>query len=243
MTKIVKSMVVPAETITMTSLELVLYINNTRKEGESELRHDHFLAKVPKVLGELAAPKFRGSYKGKDGTPRPMYRFPKREACLMAMSYSYELQAAVYDRMTALENALRDKQAAALAEEQDRIRSRQIARLECPELTDAIKRTREASGKKVMFFHYSNEFDMINRIALGQTAKQFRAHHQLGKDALMRDHMSVEQTKAIEHLQRVNTALVDAGLSAEQRKGALEVIYKRDHEHLMIAELIQQESM
>jgi hypothetical protein len=29
--------------------------------------------------------------------------FPKREACLMAMSYSYELQAIIYDHMTAQE--------------------------------------------------------------------------------------------------------------------------------------------
>ena len=47
-------------TVTMTSLELVDFINSTRKKGESELRHDHFMAKVPKVLGE-AAPKFRDS--------------------------------------------------------------------------------------------------------------------------------------------------------------------------------------
>ena len=91
-------------TVTMTSLELVDFINSTRKKGESELRHDHFMAKVPKVLGE-AAPKFRDSYTGKDNTSRTCYRFPKREACLMAMSYSYELQAKVFDRMTELEEA------------------------------------------------------------------------------------------------------------------------------------------
>lgn len=34
----------------MTSLELVGYINNVRKEGEAELTHAHFLQKVPKVL-------------------------------------------------------------------------------------------------------------------------------------------------------------------------------------------------
>lgn len=37
---------------------------------------------------------------------RTIYHFPKREACLMAMSYSYDLQAKVYDHMTALENQL-----------------------------------------------------------------------------------------------------------------------------------------
>ena len=37
--------------VTMTSLELVDYINSQRGEGESELRHSDFLAKVPNVLG------------------------------------------------------------------------------------------------------------------------------------------------------------------------------------------------
>lgn len=92
--------------VTMTSLELVDYINSQRGDGESELRHDHFMAKVPKVLGEVA-PKFSGTSFYVNGAgnkvPRPIYTFPKREACLMAMSYSYDLQAKVFDRMTALE--------------------------------------------------------------------------------------------------------------------------------------------
>ncbi|WP_404798912.1 hypothetical protein [Acinetobacter thermotolerans] len=32
--------------------------------------------------------------------------FQNREACLMAMSYSYELQAMVFDRMTEIEDQL-----------------------------------------------------------------------------------------------------------------------------------------
>lgn len=87
---------------TLASLELVELINSQRGAEEAELRHDHFMAKVPKVLGD-AAPNFRGSYTGRDGTARPCYIFPKREACLMAMGYSYDLQAKVFDRMTALE--------------------------------------------------------------------------------------------------------------------------------------------
>lgn len=88
---------------TMSSLELVDFINGQRKEGETELRHDHFMAKVPKVLGEEVAPNFRAYYTASNGKQNPCYHFPKREACLMAMSYSYELQAKVFDKMTALE--------------------------------------------------------------------------------------------------------------------------------------------
>lgn len=91
--------------VTMVSLELVDYINDSRKFDEKpvQLRHADFMAKVPKVLGIETSEKFRSSYLAGNGEQRPCYRFPKREACLMAMSYSYELQAQVFDRMTAME--------------------------------------------------------------------------------------------------------------------------------------------
>ncbi|WP_250850205.1 phage antirepressor KilAC domain-containing protein [Acinetobacter sp. ANC 5378] len=95
--------------VTMVSLELVDYINDSRKFDEKpvQLRHADFMAKVPKVLGLETSEKFRSSYLAGNGEQRPCYRFPKREACLMAMSYSYELQAQVFDRMTAMEEALK----------------------------------------------------------------------------------------------------------------------------------------
>lgn len=91
---------------TMSSLELVDFINSERAaEGNTtKLRHDHFMDKVPKVIGSTA-PNFRGTYTDSSGKSNPCYDFPKREACLMAMSYSYDLQAKVFDRMTALEQS------------------------------------------------------------------------------------------------------------------------------------------
>ena len=89
--------------VTMSSLEMVEYINSTRKEGEAELLHKNFCAKVPVVLGQETSAKFLADLPDVYGRPRKGYRFPKREACLMAMSYSYKLQARVYDKMTALE--------------------------------------------------------------------------------------------------------------------------------------------
>lgn len=91
---------------TMTSLELVEFINSQRAPEESVLRHDNFMAKVPKVLGEKDALKFKAIYQDAYGRDKAMYRFPKREACLMAMSYSYDLQAKVFDHMTELEEQL-----------------------------------------------------------------------------------------------------------------------------------------
>lgn len=92
--------------LTMSSLELVDFINNNREFDEPLLRHDNFMAKVPKVLGEGGVLKFKDTYTNpQNGQLYRFYRFPKREACLMAMSYSYELQAKVFDRMTELEEA------------------------------------------------------------------------------------------------------------------------------------------
>lgn len=91
--------------VTMSSLELVEFINSQRKEGEAELQHKHFLEKVTKVFSEETSAKFSADLPDSYGRPRKGYRFPKREACLMAMSYSYELQAKVFDRMTDLEIA------------------------------------------------------------------------------------------------------------------------------------------
>lgn len=87
---------------------MVSYINSTRKPGDVELRHDHFMPKVPKVLGILV-PKFLGTniyINGRGGKQeQKVYNFPKREAMLMAMSYSYELQAQVFDAWEAAEDS------------------------------------------------------------------------------------------------------------------------------------------
>lgn len=104
-----------SEQPTMSSLEMVDYINAERKaKAEAEglkfpckkyrrLQHNNFMAKTPKVLGENQSAKFLADYTDEKGRTYPCYRFFKREACLMAMSYSYELQAQVFDHMTALE--------------------------------------------------------------------------------------------------------------------------------------------
>ncbi|WP_282372283.1 hypothetical protein [Pseudomonas sp. PS02290] len=94
-----------ARDISMTSLELVNFINTQRTDGEPVLDHADFMKKVPRVLKKDAG-KFSDIYLDTMNRRQKCYRFPKRESCLMAMSYSYELQAAVFDHMTSLEERL-----------------------------------------------------------------------------------------------------------------------------------------
>jgi phage antirepressor YoqD-like protein len=92
---------------TMTSLQMVEYINALRKQDNdfTELLHKDFLRKVPLVLkgGER---NFTLSYLSSQNKELPMYVFPKREAMLMAMSYSYDIQASVYDAWETAEKKL-----------------------------------------------------------------------------------------------------------------------------------------
>lgn len=96
---------------TMSSREMVDYINSIRDKTKplGLLTHENFVVKVKKVL-PVTHNSFESSvnYIGHQGSKRTrtLYNFPKREATLMAMSYSYELQAAVLDAWTAAEEKL-----------------------------------------------------------------------------------------------------------------------------------------
>ena len=96
--------------LTTTSLELVGYINYIRKQdsrtGYKELAHYDFLKKVKEVL-KGGEGDFSGSYLSSQNKPLPMYVFPRREAMLMAMSYSYDIQATVYDAWEKAEKMLK----------------------------------------------------------------------------------------------------------------------------------------
>ena len=124
---------------------------------------------------------------------------------------------------------------------QEAIRARQTARLEAPMMADAIKHQRESAGKAISHYHFSNEFDLINRIALGQTSKQFRTEHGIGKDGAIRDYLTAGQIKCIEHLQRVNTSLMDIGMSYDERKAKLNQVYMLHHSRKLMAEVIKLE--
>lgn len=72
--------------------------------GKDQYDHKNFMAKAAKVLGSAMVNFHHRETYGNNNT-RTVLMLPEREACLMAMSYSYELQAKVYDAWQALKNA------------------------------------------------------------------------------------------------------------------------------------------
>ena len=95
--------------------------------------------------------------------------------------------------------------------------SRNLARLEYPELTDMIK----AMHEEPKFFHFSNEADMINRIVLGVSAKEIRKENGLSKGESIRDHLTPWQAEMIRRLQKADVGFVVAIPDFQERKKAL----------------------
>lgn len=114
-------------------------------------------------------------------------------------------------------------------EEAKRLASRNQARLEAPHLTDAIRHRRQAQGKAIAHYHFSNEFDLINRVALGKSAKEFRAAHNMRADDPIRDSLTKLEIACVESLQRANTTMIDMGLPFDRRKTELHKIYITRH--------------
>ena len=120
--------------------------------------------------------------------------------------------------------------------------SRQRARLESRALTDAVKITRESQGKEIKPFHFSNEYDLINKVALGMTAKQYRSHHSFDKVTPIRDTLTLCEIECIEHLQRLNASLIDIGMDFDQRKAKLNQVYMLRHKRKLLDEIKRLES-
>jgi phage regulator Rha-like protein len=113
---------------------------------------------------------------------------------------------------------------------------RNTARLEYRPMTDAIKHEREAQGKTIAPHHFSNEADLINRIALGMTSAKFRVHHEIGKKESIRDYLTPEQIHCVTELQRANTVFIGMGWDVEQRKATLMGIFNKNHRQPLIEE-------
>ena len=156
---------------TINSLQLVDIINqNRREESEKngtkyvELEHKNFMVKVPEVLGEKQSAKFLADYTDSRNRSQRCYVFPEKEACLMAMSYSYALQRSVYDSwqkaVDTLRRIEREKNLDQVIAEQMYVDNQKDA------TRAASARTKKEGGD------YAGRNDRLNVAYTGRTAKQ-----------------------------------------------------------------------
>lgn len=176
----------------------------------------------------LTSPLAESDYKSR-GKVYQEFNFNKRDSLVLVARLSPEFTAAVVDRWQALE----DKQ----LEEAKLEATRNTAKLEAPFMTKAVKFTRDAAGKKSQHFHFSNEFNLINQVALGMTAKKYRELHGLEPSTHLRDTLTTLEIACIEHLQRANTTMIEIGMDYQKRKCELSKIYTQRHARGLIDEV------
>lgn len=124
------------------------------------------------------------------------------------------------------------------------IAERNAARLECPGMTLALKDHRAALGKDTPAHCYSNEMDMLNRLVLGMSAKQYREAHGIDPAQPLRDALAgmPAHIAAIRDLQRTNQALIECGMEFGERKERLRALMMRKHNPALTAEVLRLES-
>ena len=73
----------------------------------------------------------------------------------------------------------------------------------------------------------SNEADLLNRIVLGMTAKQYREKHGIQKGEPIRPYMTVEETKLMEWLQMLDVGFQYSIPDFQERKKKLEQLARQ----------------
>ena len=106
------------------------------------------------------------------------------------------------------------------------VRSLLSARQEFPMLTDMICRLHESPKS----YHFSNECDMLNRIVLGMSAKQFRLANGIEKGQSIRPYLTAQQIHALDRLQHLDYGLLYSCPDFQQRKQLLMTYYKTELE-------------
>lgn len=196
------------------------YCSSRQIAEEFGRRHDHIL----RLLDEITAPtsgvseEFRlgnfseSSYRDASGKSNREYLMTKDGFVLAVMEIkgqkARKFKEAYIKRFNDMESF---------------IKSLNAAKLDHPAFTEAIMGAHE----EPKHYHFSNESDMINRIVLGMSAKQFREVHSLEKVSSIRPYLSSQQIKAIEALQRLDIGLIYAVPEYEERKQKLIQYYDR----------------
>ena len=180
-----------------------------------EKEHFHVLRDIAKItdtksgLSEtFTASNFEpSSYKDKTGRKLPCYQMTRDGFTMLVMGYTGQ-------------KAIRFKELyiKRFNEMEKFIKTLVSARQEFPLLTANIKLLHDAPKP----YHFSNECDMLNRIVLGMTAKQFRLANGIEKGKSIRPYLSKEQIDMLETLQKVDVGLLVAFPNYEDRKRHLE---------------------
>lgn len=192
---------------------------------KSENQHESVVRMISNNLIDLeeyGKVEFTDLKSGKRGRPTRMYLLNERQSTLL-LTY--------LDNTDPVKRFKKDL-VRAFFKMQDFIKSLQTAKLEFPEFTNAIMNAHE----EPKHYHFSNEINMINKIVLGLTAKEFKEQNGIDKSVnSIRPYLNEEQIKAIETLQRFDIGLITMIEDYQERKEMLTNYYIRLNQRKLIA--------
>lgn len=179
-------------------------------------RHDHVVRDIAKITDpksglskEFVLPNFGEiSYKDSYGRKQKAYNMTRDGFTMLVMGYTGQ-------------KAMKFKEAyiRRFNEMESLIRTLVDARTQFPLLTENIKMLHENPRP----YHFSNECDMLNKLVLGMTAKQFKEANGLGDVKSIRPYPTADQIDMLETLQKVDIGLLISVPDLEQRKRHLEL--------------------
>ena len=180
-----------------------------------EKQHKHVLRDITKITEtksglseDFVKKNFRkDSYKDSTGRNLPCYRLTRDGFTVLVMGYTgakaMQFKEAYIKRFNDME---------------EQIKYLQSLREQHPQLTAAIQSVHE----EPKFYHFSNEMDMLNRIVLGMTAKQFREANHIPAEQPIRPYLTANQAELLNRLQIFDVGFVVAIPDFQQRKQMLE---------------------
>lgn len=180
-----------------------------------EKQHFHVLRDIEKLTDtksglseDFILKNFKkDKYQDSTGRKLPCYLLTRDGFTILVMGYTGEKAMHFKERYIKRFNEM-----------EEQIRYLQSLREQHPQLTDAIKSVHE----NPKFYHYSNEMDMLNKIVLGMTAKEYRQLKRIPESEPIRSYMSSDEVALLDRLQNFDIGFVVAVPDFQQRKQMLE---------------------
>jgi Rha family phage regulatory protein len=177
--------------------------------------HFHVLRDIQSMLSpdsgystDFGASNFGlSSYKNSQGKKQPCYNLSRDGFTALVMGYSGSKA-----------NIFKEKYIKRFNEMELRVKSLKHVREGIPLFTEQISSIHENPKS----YHFSNECDMINRIVLGKTAKEYKRDNGLPESATsIRPYLTKCELDMIDNLQILDAGMIEMGADYEQRKSKL----------------------
>ncbi|MRM91360.1 Rha family transcriptional regulator [Faecalicatena contorta] len=194
-----------SETTVVSSLDVAETFEKNHRDVMESIRNIESTIST----AEFSALFILGSYKASNGKPNPMYVMTRDGFTLLAMGYTGEkamqFKLAYIKQFNAMEELLKGK----LIEREKGIAVRQS-------LTKALQQSTE--NERMHGHAYSTYTNCIYKVLFGKNAKQLREELGIGTNENLRDHLTLEELRAIQSMECLVSGLVDCGWGYEQVK-------------------------